>query len=81
MPEKLAIIKRPQYGVNDRGSVSLRFTTYFSESAAADHDLYGDDAAKVFLDANVSNVDKLDGLPCYVNVEHGIVQFIRVAKI
>lgn len=77
----MAVIKNPQFGCDDRGGVSLRFTVYLSDSGAADQMLSPDDAVTVIKAARVSDVSKLDGKTCWVQQDGGIVRFLRMTTI
>lgn len=81
MAEVMAVIKRPQFGVNDRGGVSLSFTTYVSDAGAADQYLNPDDAVKVLKDAGVSDVSKLEGRTCWVDSTGQIIRFLRMTSL
>lgn len=76
-----AIVRNPRFGVGDRGSVVLSFSTYTSEASAADHHLSVEDAEKVLLDAGVGDVAALAGKPCWVDLgTPGIIRFVRMWK-
>jgi hypothetical protein len=70
----MAIIRRPKFGVGDRGRTWLQFETYVSESSAASQTLEVDEAAKVIEAYGVTDVSKLDGKPCWVDTSRpGII--------
>ena len=80
MTEQVAIIRDVGYGLRDVGRPCLWFTTYVSESGAALQVLLGEDAAAVLKDAGVYDVKELEGKPCYVEVDGGLITFKRVWK-
>lgn len=63
----MAIIRRPRFGVGDRGTVVLSFATYISECSAADQYLTAGEATRVIEAYGVSDVVQLDGKPCWVD--------------
>lgn len=77
---KTAIIQRPKFGVGDRGSVVLTFDAYTSESSAALQVIGVEDAVKILEDAEVSDVSKLNGLPCWVEQGDGMIIFKKMWK-
>lgn len=80
--ERLAVIRKPRFGNDDRGRIGLSFTTYISESGAADQGLYGDDVERVLSAAGVSDVQELDGKVAWVYTGgRGFVRFIEIARI
>lgn len=79
--EKLAVIKNPVIGVDDRGHASLRFTTYVSESSAASQALNWEEAKTLIESADVSDVRQLDGKPCWVEQADGFIRFLRICKL
>ena len=82
MSEQLAIIRRPGYGTRDfRGKVGLWFDTYTSETSGALQCLFGEDADRVFHESGVYSVEKLEGKPCWVECEGGMMKFLRMAKL
>lgn len=78
-PEQLAIIRHPTYGMNDRGQVWLSFSVYTSDSCAADLGFPQPQADEIIRQANVADVQQLDGRACWVRVEDGLMRFIRMA--
>lgn len=83
MPDdlKLAVIRRPVFGTDDRGSVSLRFTAYVSEAGAADQYLQAKYAVEVLAAADASDVSELNGKTCWVREHDGLIEFVRMAKL
>ena len=80
--ETLAIIKEVGFGMRDGLKPMLWFTTYLSENTAAlqcftDPNEY----EAIIKDADVYDVRKLDGRPCWVVRDNGIMRFRRIAKI
>jgi len=77
----LAIIRRPTFGVDDRGRLALKFSTYVSEMSAADQWLLKEEYEKAFKDSGVSDVSQLEGKPCWVDTsEMGLIKFVRMWK-
>lgn len=74
--EQVAIIRDAKIGMGDRGEPTLRFTTYLTESRAADHHLSWDDAYAVMK--RVTDVRDLEGKPCWVRTDNGICRFLRL---
>lgn len=76
--EKVAIIKQIRIGVCDRGYASLSFHTFVSECEAAMQLLNWVEAKKVIEDAGVADVKDLEGKPCWVNEERGLIVFVKM---
>lgn len=81
MAEVMAVIKRPRFGVNDRGGVSLSFSTYVSDAGAADQYLSPEDAVQVLKDAGVDDVSKLEGKTCWVDYTGQMIHFLRMTSL
>lgn len=79
--EQLAIIKGVRCGVGDRGRAWLSFSTYVSDCSAALQIVEWDAAKQVLEDADVQDVHQLNGKPCWVEVDRGMIVFLRMAKI
>ena len=79
--ERLAIIREVGIGNRDIGTPCMFFTTYISEGSAALQVLSWKDAYEVIKESGVSDVDQLEGRPCWVKVGRGTINFLRVAKI
>jgi hypothetical protein len=80
---QIGIIRHVRYGMTDRGGrPALQFSVYTDEGYAADHALFGAEAEQVFIDADVTDVARLDGHACWVDTStHGIMRFVRIAKL
>lgn len=81
--EALAIIRRPRCGASDRGTVALMFSTYITDSSAADQflDMERDPKAALDLLRTVGDVTQLEGAPCWVDVSRpGLIVYLRPAK-
>lgn len=83
--EQLAIIRRPKLGASDRGTVALSFESYIADSAAALQVLWveanEDDAKRAWqLLGSVRDVAQLEGKPCWVDVDGGMIRYLRPAK-
>lgn len=78
MTETLAIIKRPRYGVTDRGTVALSLETYVTESSAAGQHFSATEAAEILKAYGVSDVADLAGRPCWVDTSSpGLIRWVR----
>lgn len=63
----MAVIRKPQFGVGDRGKVMLWFTVYTSETLAALQVFTPEQAVEIIEAYGVDDVSKLDGKPCWVD--------------
>ena len=79
--KQLAIIRGVKCGVGDRGRAWLSFSTHTTECITALQIVEWDDAKKVIEDADVSDIYKLEGKPCWVEVERNTMLFVGIAKI
>lgn len=85
----MAVIKNVHLGVGDRGFPCLWFDTYISESAAALQvfawggalDAQKPSAYSVLLESGVSDVAHLAGKTCWVEVDGGMIKFLKMAQI
>lgn len=77
---KLAIMKKVTIGVCDRGVAALMFHTFLSENEAAMQMLNWGEAKVAIEDSGVSDVRQLEGKPCWVREDHGLIIFIRMWK-
>lgn len=79
--KKLAIMKDVGYGCRDTNGVCLWFDTYVTEGTAALQVLFNPEADKVIRASGVYNVRELEGKPCWVEDNQGMIHFLEVAKI
>lgn len=80
-PATLAIIRRPKYGVGDRGTVVLRLETYVTESSVALQIFNPEQAAEIIAAYGVSDVAALEGKPCWVDTSKpGLITWDRPWK-
>lgn len=79
--ERLAIIRRPGYGMRDNYRPCLWFDTYVSDSVAALQVFEQPEADEIIKAFGVRNVNDLEGLPCWVDGgEAGrIIRYLRPA--
>lgn len=76
--KQMAIMKNVTFGMNDRDQVGLTFTTYLSESQAAGQFIPGELALEVIKKYGVSNVNQLNGKPCWVETDElTFIKFIE----
>lgn len=78
----LAIIRRVQCGVGDRGRAWLSFSVYVTECSAALTILEWDRAKEVIEAYGVEDVQNLDGKPCWVDTSKpGLITWVGPAVI
>jgi hypothetical protein len=63
----LAIIKGVRFGVGDRGSVTLSFSVYTTESSAALQVFNAAEGASIIQAYGVERVEQLENKPCWVD--------------
>jgi hypothetical protein len=67
-----------QFGYDlDRDACTLRLTVVLGEASAASLCLDFDEAIKLLEQLEVTDVYALDGKPCLVAEENGIIKFLR----
>jgi len=76
--EQLGIIKRVGYGLRDVGYPVLWFTIYTSEHCASLQVFRGEESDRVITEADVYDVKLLEGKPCWVIVDGGLMTFKRM---
>jgi len=64
--EKMAIMKHVEFGVDDRGNISLRFHAYEESGVAALQVIPCETAILIIKKYGVSDIHHLEGLPCIV---------------
>jgi len=79
--KQMAIMKHVVFGVDDRGKVSLRFSSYIEEGLAALQIIEGDDALGFIGEYGVSDVTDLNDKPCWVERDGMIIRFIGACNI
>lgn len=77
---KMAIIRRPQFGVGDRGTVALWFTVYVTDSTAALQVFDVDGAVQIITAYGVDDVAKLDGKPCWVEDNGATIRYVEACR-
>ena len=81
MSRQLAIMKEVGFGCRDIGRPILFFTTYVSEYVAALQIIPGDEALDIIQKSGVYDIHKLEGKPCWVEVNDNIIVFLSIAEI
>lgn len=80
--KQMAIIKNVTFGYNrDCGKVGLSFTVYLDEGSAAGQFISDNEALEVIKKFDVSDVNDLDGKPCWVESDNHYVKFLSPCKI
>jgi hypothetical protein len=76
--ERLAIIRDPKFGVNDRDEVVLQFQAYLSEALASQQQLSAEEGIALLRAYGVSDVSHLAGKPVWMDVSRpGVSLFKR----
>ena len=78
--ENLAIIREVGIGLRDTGIPILWFTTYETETSAALQVLSWELAAQLIRDYKLCDVEDLEGQPCWVKKEGGVMRYLRAWK-
>lgn len=82
MSNTLAIIRRPKFGVGDRGTVTLTFDTYVAESSAALQVFNAEDGAKILEEYKAKDVSELEGKPCWVDTSSaGMIRWAKAWRV
>jgi len=77
--EELAIIKDVGFGLRDGETPILWFEADMKGSGAL-LAFWDEDALKFVKDNNVIDIKHLNGKPCIVSVDRGLVKFVRIFK-
>ncbi len=81
MSRQLAIMKEVGFGCRDVGKPVLFFSTYINEYSAALQIISGDKALDIIEESGVYDIYKLEGKPCWVEINGNSVIFLSIAKI
>jgi len=74
---QLAIMRNVGIGMRDTNAPCLWFDTQTTESIGALQVLSWADAEQVIRKTGVYKVESLEGWPCWVEQDHGILRFIE----
>ncbi len=79
--EQLAVIRKPQFGIDDHGKLSLRFEAYISEGEAATQRISEPEILiKAFKEANIHLTEEFEGKLCWVEVQNFKIVYLRMWK-
>lgn len=76
--EVMGIIKDAHYGLRDTNQPVLWFTVYTSENSASLQVFGQPEADAIIARAQAHDVRDLNGKPCWVRKNGGLVEFLRV---
>lgn len=76
MSEQVAIIRDVRAGANDYGQPGLTFTTYITESSAAQQFIGWQEAGEIVK--KVTDIRELEGKPCWVEADGDLIRFLRL---
>lgn len=79
--EQLGVITNVGYGMYDRNEPCLWFDVYIEEGRGSLQILNVGAATDLIKDARLYDVHRLEGMPCWVEVDGGEMRFLRIAKI
>lgn len=78
--EQMAIIKNVKFGMNGSHFVQLWFEVV-GEGWGAGQSLSVDHAVDLIKEHNIDDIKYLEGKPCMVDIQNGVVTFLRLIKI
>ncbi len=81
MTEQLGVIKEVGVGLYDRNEPILWFTVYVGDASASLQWFEWEKAGKIIKDYNVRDVKSMNGRTCWVEVDKGIMTYLRASKI
>ena len=82
MSDKLmAIMKDVGFGMRDSHFVMLWFTAYDTESSASLQCIPAEQAIELLKKHGISDIKNLEGKPCWIRYENGLVKFVDLIKI
>lgn len=79
--KQMAIIKDVGFGVRDTNHAMLYFTVWMSESSASLICLNSKYTINLIETHQITNIENLEGKPCWVDVDGNSVKFIDLASI
>jgi len=80
-PKVLAIIKGVGFGVRDTSHAMLWFTAYESETSASLQCIPAEQAVELLEKHGIANVTDLEGKPCWLQRDNGLIKFIDFVRI
>lgn len=82
MAKQLAIMTKPSFGMRDMSSAGFWFSVKFGDSLSSGAliILSTEEMAKQVEEAEVYNIDNLEGQPCQIETEGNSVHFIKILQ-
>jgi hypothetical protein len=77
----LAIMKGVGFGVRDTSRAMLWFTACTSEASASLQCIPAEQAVKLLENHGIANVRDLEGKPCWIKYDNGLIKFVDFARI